>query len=109
MDIAISKNGVPIRLTSERWQHITTGYPEIADYYYEILETLETPEIIYEGNNDAKIAIKKFQERFPKFVVVVYKEIPNAFGTNDGFIITAHFSNKEQEFKKKKILWKQQS
>ena len=105
MDIAISKNGVPIRLTSERWQHITIGHPEIADYYYEILETIETPEIIYKGNNDAKIAIRKFQERIPAFVVVVYKET----SANDGFIITAHFSNKKQEFKKKKILWKQQS
>ena len=59
MDIAISKNGIPIRLTNERWQHITIEHPEIADYYYEILETLETPEIIYEGSNDAKIAIRK--------------------------------------------------
>ena len=105
MDIVISKNGVPVRLTSERWQHITMGHPEIADYYYEILETIESPEIIYEGNNDAKIAIKKFQERFLTFVVVVYKET----SAGDGFIITAHFSNKEQEFKKKKIIWKQQS
>lgn len=104
MDIAISKNGVPIRLTSERWQHITTGHPEIADYYYEILETIETPEIIYEGNNDAKIAIREFQENNAKFVVVIYKET----NTNDGFIITAHFTNKKQEFNKNKILWKQQ-
>ena len=105
MDIAISKNGIPIRLTSERWQHITTGHPEIADYYYEILETIETPDIIYEGNNDAKIAIKNFQETFRKFVVVVYKET----SAKDGFIITAHFSDSEQKFKKKKILWKRQS
>jgi hypothetical protein len=46
MDIAISKNGVPIRLTDERWQHITLGHPDIADYYYEILETIEEAEII---------------------------------------------------------------
>ena len=64
MDIAISKNGIPIRLTSEQWQHITMGHPEIADYYYEILETIESPEIIYEGNSNAKIAIRKFQETF---------------------------------------------
>ncbi len=46
MEIAISKNGVPIRLTEERWQHISTGHPEIADYYYELLETVEKP-ILY--------------------------------------------------------------
>jgi hypothetical protein len=54
---AISKNGVSIRLTNERWQHITTGHPEIADYFYEILESIENPDVIYEGFNDAKIAI----------------------------------------------------
>jgi hypothetical protein len=46
VNTAISKNGIPIRLTDERWQHITTGHPEIADYYFEILETIETPQII---------------------------------------------------------------
>ena len=103
MDVTISKNGVPIRLTSERWLHITIGHPEIADYYYEILETVETPEIIYEGNKNAKIAVKEFQEKLSKFIVVVYREID----ANDGFILTAYFSNKIQEFKKKKVLWNQ--
>jgi hypothetical protein len=81
------------------------GHPEIADYYYEILETIEAPDIIYEGNNDAKIAIKKFQETFRKFVVVVYKETSG----RDGFIITAYFSDNDQKFNKKKIVWKLQS
>ena len=103
MDLAISKNDVSIRLTTERWLHITLGHPEIADYYYEILETIEDPELIYQGDKDAKIAIRKFQDRVDKFVVVVYKEI----NLKDGFIITAYFSNNKQEFKKKEILWKQ--
>jgi len=105
MNNAISKNGVSIRLTGERWQHITIGHPEVADYYYEILETIENPEIIYEGNNNAKIAVKGFKEKLAKFVIVIYKELT----ANDGFIITAYFSNKKQEFKSKKVLWEQQS
>jgi hypothetical protein len=105
MNIAISKNRVPIRLSDERWQHITTGHPEIADYYYEILETIENPDVIYEGTNEAKIAIKRFKERFDKFVVVIYKEI----AANEGFTLTAYFSTKNQEFQKKKILWEQQN
>ena len=40
MDIAISKNDILIRLTDERWMIISTGHPEIADYYYEILKQL---------------------------------------------------------------------
>jgi len=104
MITAISKNGVPIRLTAERWQHITIGHPDIADYFYEILETIENPEIIYEGVNDAKIAVRMFQDRNNKFVVTVYKEST----ATDGFVIIAYFSTRKQEFQKKKVLWKQQ-
>lgn len=103
MTKATSKNNISIRLTNERWQHITIGHPEMADYYYEILEAIETPEVVYQGNNGAQIAIKKLQERNDKFVVVVYKE----FTTTDGFVITAYFSKTQQRFQNEKILWKQ--
>jgi hypothetical protein len=103
MDIAISKNNVPIRLTDERWYHITTGHPEIADYYYEILDTIENPEIIYQGDNDGLIAVSINLDKVGKFIVVVYKET----SISDGFVITAYLSNKEQKFTKKIILWKQ--
>ena len=102
--MVFSKNGVLIRVTSERWQHITLGHPEIADYYYEILDAIENPDIIYEGSNDAKIAVKQLQEREDKFVVVIYKEV----NANDGFVINAYLSKKKQEFDKKTVLWKQQ-
>ena len=49
MDVAKSKNGVPIRLTEERWIHITEEHSEMAGYYFEVLETVEEPEAIYEG------------------------------------------------------------
>jgi len=103
MDIAISKNDVKIRLTAERWYHISTGHPEIAGYFYEILETIENPQIIYEGNYNSLIAISSKIEQTDKFIVFVYKEI----NSKDGFIITAYISNKEQKFEKKKVIWKQ--
>jgi len=103
MDIAISKNTVPIRLTEERWYHISTGHPEVAAYYFEILETIENPQKIYQGNRDELIAVSEKQERTDKFIVVVYKES----NLTDGFVITAYISNKEEQFQKKKILWKQ--
>jgi hypothetical protein len=105
LNIIISKNGVPIRLTSERWQHITLGHPEIADYYYDLLNAIENPDIIYEGSNGAKIAVKLLEEREDKFVVAVYKEVT----ANDGFVITVYLSEKKQEFEKKTVLWKQQN
>ena len=50
-NIASSVNNVSIRLTEERWQHITIGHPEMADYFYEILETIENPYIIFMKQN----------------------------------------------------------
>ncbi len=32
MDIAISKSGVPIRLTNERWYHIVENHDDLAEY-----------------------------------------------------------------------------
>lgn len=103
MDIAISKNGIPIRLTSERWWHIISGHPEIEDYYLELLETNENPIIIYGGNNDAKIAVKQVKDEYTKFVVVIYKKVDRV----DGFVVTAYLTTKQKILKKENILWKQ--
>jgi hypothetical protein len=103
MDIAVSKNSIPIRLTPERWRHITTGHPEIADFYYEILETIENPKIIYEGNYGGLIAVSYELEELRKFIVVIYKELSGM----DGFVITAFVSNKEHKFERKNVIWKQ--
>ena len=101
MNVAISKNKTPIRFTDERWKHISLGHPEMVDYYFEIIETIESPEKIYEGNYDEIIAIKHFEKLNDKFVVVIYKEI----NAEDGFIITAYISNKVNEFLKRKLIW----
>jgi hypothetical protein len=103
MDIAISINRIPIRLTDERWHHISIGHPEMADFYYEIFETIENPVIIYYGNSGELIALSKEHQPSGKFFVVVYREVNN----NDGFVITAFLSNKQPFFEKKEIIWKQ--
>ena len=36
MEIVHSKNGVPIRLTEERWLHITEEHSEMAGYYLSV-------------------------------------------------------------------------
>ena len=35
MEIAYSVNGTPIRLTYERWFHITENHDDLASYYFE--------------------------------------------------------------------------
>ena len=67
MDIAISRNGVPIRLTAERWHHIIESHSEMAGYYFEVLETIENPDAIYEGRTGECIAIRKLKN--DKYVV----------------------------------------
>ena len=59
MEIVQSKNGVPIRLTEERWLHITEEHSEMAGYYFEVLETVQVPEAIYEGKAGVTNCSKK--------------------------------------------------
>jgi hypothetical protein len=63
MNIAWSVNGVPVRLTDERWRHIVENHDEIAGHYYEVLETIEEPEFVMVGNRGAfkSVSKKSFQ------------------------------------------------
>ena len=58
MEIAYSVNGTPIRLTYERWFHITENHDDLASYYFEVLETVEEPEFIIRGNKGSLKAVK---------------------------------------------------
>lgn len=100
MDIAISKNGVAIRLTAERWHHIIESHSEMAGYYFEVLETIENPDAIYEGKMGEYIAIRELKR--DKYIVAIYREI----NKNDGFIITAFMTKKKKQFERRRIIWK---
>jgi len=98
MDIIESKNGVPIRLTAERWLHIIENHDDLAGYYDEVLNTIEEPDYIIKGYKDALVSLEKVKE--DKFLAVVCKEI----GKEDGFVITSYFTGKIKS-KKEAILW----
>lgn len=102
MDIVISKSSVPIRLTGERWFHIIENHDDLAGYYDEVLSTIEEPDYILEGYRKALIALKKVTKT--KFLAVVYKET----GREDGFVITAYFTNKIK-LENEVILWQKRS
>jgi len=87
MDIAVSKAGVPIRLTDERWYHIVENHDDLAGYYDDVLITVEEPDYILRGYGGALVAVRSLGRR--KFLAVIYKEVTR----NDGFIITAYFAN----------------
>ena len=100
MDIVKSINGVPIRLTEERWVHIIENHDDMAGYYDEVLGVVENPDYIIKGYKDAVIALKQKEN---KFLAVVYKEL----GISDGFIITAYFTSKIK-LEREVIIWQQQ-
>ena len=52
LDSVPSKNGVLIRLTDERWAHITEEHCELAGLRLEVLETVGNPTRILEGGKD---------------------------------------------------------
>jgi hypothetical protein len=100
MDVAKSKNGVPIRLTTERWFHITEEHSEMAGYYFEALETVENPEVIYQGKAGECIAVRVVEKG--KYIVVVYRELSRA----DGFVITAFLTRRRRQLERRQEIWK---
>ncbi len=99
MEEVSSVNDIPIRLTKERWFHITEGHPKIAGYYYDILETVEEPDEVYEGNEGELLALSEMEKG--KYIVVVYKEV----NEDDGFIITSFMTTKEESIKRREKIW----
>ena len=96
-----SKNGVPIRLTVERWFHITEEHSEMAGYYFEVLETVENPEAIYEGKVGECIAVRQIEKG--KYIVVVYRELSK----EDGFVITAFLTRRKKQLERRRKIWQQ--
>ena len=96
MEFATSVNGVPIRLTAERWLHIVENRDELAGRSDEILDVVEQPDWVSRGYRGSLIAWKGYGRR--GYLAVLYKEL----GAGDGFIITAFFTTKP---KKKDKVW----
>lgn len=56
----LSKNGVPIRLTKERWGHITLSHQEIdSDDTSSILQVVENPDSILKGDTGELLAVRQ--------------------------------------------------
>ncbi len=98
MDIAYSKNGVPIHLSYERWYHITENHDDLASYYHDILEIIENPDLIMRGNKGTLKATRRLGRS--RWLTVIYREVSK----KDGFVITAYFLNKKP---KGEIVWQQ--
>jgi hypothetical protein len=102
MDVVRSKRNVPIRLTEERWFHITEEHSELAGYYFEVLETVGNPEAIYEGKAQECIAAREIGKG--KYIVVVYRELSK----DDGFVITAFLTRRRSQLERRQKIWQWQ-
>ncbi|MGI8883267.1 MAG: hypothetical protein ACR2IA_03375 [Pyrinomonadaceae bacterium] len=100
LDIVESIDGVPIRLTDERWEHITDEHPYMNGFYDEVLKSIDHPEFITRGQKGTKIAVVNLGRS--RWLHVMYREI----NRNDGFIITAFI---DEFFEKNKIIWSRHS
>jgi hypothetical protein len=101
MLIVRSRNGVAVRLTDERWQHIATRHPEMSDQRERVIESVVEPDSILEGDDGALQAVR-FYSSTPltqKHLVVVYREV----SLEDGFVITAYLTR--QPSRSRRVIW----
>ena len=96
MEVVYSVNGVPIRLTEERWDHITSNKPYMEAYYDQVLEAIENPTRVLRGYAGSLVAVLSLARN--KYLHVVYKEVRQ----EDGFTITAFIS---RQYNRSMIVW----
>ena len=95
---ACSKNGIAIRLTDERWSHITEEHCECAGLKLAVLETMADPARIVEGSGGELLALRELEPG--KYLVVVYRE-----EESDGFVITAFLTRRAASLERRKQVW----
>ncbi|MBI5024434.1 MAG: hypothetical protein HZC18_05460 [Candidatus Omnitrophica bacterium] len=98
MDNVISKNRISIRLTDERWAHITEEHCELAGLRLEVMETVKDPSRIFAGSLGELIALREMAKG--KYLAVIYRE-----WERDGFIITAFLTKRIKSLNRRKLLW----
>jgi hypothetical protein len=99
MNTAKSVNGVTIRLPDERWVHITEEHAEMAGYLYDVLETIQEPLAVFEGNAGELLATREIESG--KYIIAVYRET----SSEDGFIITAFSTKRWKSLERRKKIW----
>lgn len=100
MEIAYSVNGVPIRLTNERWEHIISNKPYMYDYDDIVLDAVTQPTAILRGYAGALVAVLALGRN--RFLHVVYKEVSR----DDGFIVTAFIA---RDYRRNQVIWPHRS
>jgi len=99
----LSKNKRRIKLTAERWFHITESHDYMAGYFHDVLDTINNPDFVVAGGKEELLAIKFYKRTHigPKYLVCCYRE-----RNKEGFVITAFMTSKvDSVLKRRKTLW----
>jgi hypothetical protein len=89
---ALSRDGATIRISKERWAHVASQHPEMADQQEQVVATVSDPDRLQAGDTGEILAIRWY-ERTPltsKFLVVAYRETDS----RDGFVLTAYLTSR---------------
>jgi hypothetical protein len=102
MFVVRSQNGVSVRLTDERWQHIIHRHPEMNSQREQVLATISKPDMIQLGDTGEFLAIRYLRHTpvGSKFMIVAYRES----NSEDGYVLTAYFTNQPAAWRR--MLWK---
>ena len=100
VEIAYSINGVPIRLTAERWEHIVSNKPYMYAFDEALARAIEEPTVVLRGYAGALIAVLGLARE--KYLHVVYKETSR----EDGFVITGYVST---SYNRGAVIWPRRS
>jgi hypothetical protein len=74
----------------------------LAGLFSEVLETIESPDVIYRGDSGELLAAKEAPN--DKYIVVVYKEV----GDEDGFVVTAFLTRRIRQLERRTKVWARQ-
>lgn len=101
MEVETSQNGVPIRLSDERRNHIARRHPEMSDAWHLVFETIAKPDLIQAGDSGELLAIRLYDKTQlgRKYMVVAYRET----SATDGFILTAYLTRRPSQ--QREVLW----
>ena len=102
MLIVKSVTGVPVRLTTERWDHISTRHPEMQTQKEQVLETVQFPDLVQRGDFGELLAVRHYPSTplTKKYLIVVYREVSQ----EDGFVLTAYLTNRPAG--RRETIWK---
>lgn len=102
MILVRSRNGISVRLTTERWEHIVGRHPEMSTMRDQVLETITNPDLIQAGDFGELLAVRLYNKTplTRKHLIVAYREI----APDDGFILTAYLARRPSS--RREVIWK---